>query len=102
MSDLTKKMKKKPGGFGFHDPAFIGCVQWALGRDDFRKQFRKDTGFDIDSLVRASPIEQMIDKAAGRTEEILAAFCDWVVVNIWGEEEKDDASPATSKDGETT
>jgi hypothetical protein len=93
-------MKKKPGGFGFHDPAFIGCVRWALGRDDFRAQFKKDTGFDIDSLVRASPIEKMIDTAAGRTEEILATFCDWVVVNIWGEEKSDAAAQSPQQEGD--
>lgn len=70
--------------------AFIGCVKWALGTDEIRKSFEKETGLTFSFFNNRSPLEAKIDRACGREKEIFAAFADWVTVNIWGREEPGD------------
>jgi hypothetical protein len=69
----------------FQVGAFVSFVQFALGKPEFREAFTKETGVTLDSVALANPIEQLIDKATGRTKEVLGAFLDWVVIRLWGE-----------------
>ena len=76
---------RKPYGLPLMMPAWLGCISWAITQDDCLEQFQRDTGLDIRSL-RCSPIEAMIDEATGRRRAMFVAWCDWVTVNLWGEE----------------
>ena len=84
LPELPKGMKQVPYGFPFMMPAFLGCAGFAIGKDEIRSQFEKDTGFKFESLSRRSPIEKMVDKATGRESEMFLAFLDWVALNMWG------------------
>jgi hypothetical protein len=77
-------MKEKPYGLpGMFEP-WMGCVMWAIGKEEFREQFLKGTGHDLSKMANTSPINTMIDGATGYTEVVMAAWCDWVTVNLWG------------------
>lgn len=65
--------------------AWAGCVAWAMGQPEFRKQFKEDTGQDLDSLAAAQGIDRMIDEASGRTKSVMFAWCEWVTSNLWGD-----------------
>lgn len=67
-------------------PAWVGLIQYALSIDYHRAAFQRETGHSLDALVAGGPLAAMIDKATGRTDTIMAAWCDWVTVNLWGEE----------------
>lgn len=64
--------------------AWLGCVRTTLAEPEARKQFQRETGHNIEALVTDSPIEQMIDMASGHQRKVIAAFCDWVTLRIWG------------------
>ena len=84
-----KGMTKEPYGLPMMLDAWLGCLHWAIGKDEIRAQFKSDTGKNLESLVGATAFEKMIDKATGYDRELFAAFADWVTINFWG----DDADP---------
>ena len=79
-------MKEEPYGLPLMMDAWRGCVHWAIGRQEFRDSFKKDTGNDLEMLVGRSAIEKMIDESCGLDKEMMAQFCDWVTINLWGKE----------------
>lgn len=76
-------MTKTPYGWPLMADAFKGCVSFALNQPEIVQRFIDETGFK----PARTPLEKMIDEAAGRPAAVFAQFCDWVAVNIWGEEE---------------
>lgn len=92
MNPPIKGMTKMPDdcegaepGFGW--PGFLGCLYWAATVPEMRAQFTKDTGLRIEDMIKPrAPIEQMIDQSTGYEAKVIAAFADWVCVNVWGEE----------------
>lgn len=75
--------------------AWCALVQHAIGVEDHRKAFEADTGMALGALVNRSPITAMIDQATGHQEKVMAAWCDWVTRNMWGEEDKLNAATQT-------
>ncbi len=66
--------------------AFVGCLYWAAGEKDAKERFKAETGYDLDRVLLGKGITAMVDKATGYDRTVVAAFGDWVVVNVWGEE----------------
>jgi hypothetical protein len=67
--------------------AFADLCSWAIVQPGFQAQFKEQTGHDLAALATASPIENMIDESSGRTKVMMAAWVEWVRVNLWGVEE---------------
>ena len=63
-------------------PAWLGCLQWAIGEPGIIAAFEKDTGLHY-SAPRC-PIDAMIDEATGLPEKIVTAFIPWFNENVWG------------------
>ncbi|PYE88772.1 hypothetical protein [Phyllobacterium leguminum] len=63
-------------------PAFMGCVQWALGTDEIIKRYRDETGDKFE--FGKSGIEQMVDQATGADFAFFQRFSDWVEREIFG------------------
>lgn len=92
-------MTKKPYGLPLMLEAWRGCVAFAAGNEDLRLRFCDECSDEVKAImakgVARSPIEKMIDSACGfdrdshRGSKVFAEFCDWVTVNLWGEEDKD-------------
>ena len=80
-------MSKVPYGWNYMPEAFIGFVNFSIGKQEFIDAFKLDTGHDLMSLVGGSPIDQMIDKQLGRVDAVMVEFMDWIVENYWGEDE---------------
>ncbi len=57
---------------------------------DIYEQYQKETG-KVAMLNAKTPIEAMIDKAAGVNAKMMGDYIDWLVVNYWGEEKPDEA-----------
>lgn len=74
--------------------AFLGLVSFAITQNAFIDAFLKERP-DFKSILRRSPFERMVDKATGFEEdkksEMMAAFADYVNVNLWGDGESDDS-----------
>lgn len=82
-------MKKIPMGMRYFGGAdFLACALNVAGFHEACERFKKETGHDLNSLVKRTPLDRMIDSATGRDRAIFCAFLDWVVVNIWCEEGK--------------
>lgn len=81
---VVSKLTKKPLGLPLMYDAWAGCLHWAIGNDDIRRRFQKDTGIDLNVLAGRSRMEILVDEATGRDSEIIAKFCDWVTENVWG------------------
>lgn len=66
-------------------PAFIGCVHWALGKDEIVDAFRKKSG-NTWQLGR-TPIDRMIDRSTGVERDFMQQFSDYVADEIFGRPE---------------
>lgn len=75
-----------PEGLPLMASAWIGLVRWAAGEEGLRQEFMRNTGLKIESLLKRSPIDRMIDESTGYARMVVAAWCDWVTVNLWGQE----------------
>lgn len=101
MSETTQNLKAPLPGMTV-TPEFYGTQEWEIllggfwcslcnhliGQPEARKAFKEDTGLNIEGLIPRSPIDALIDGATGHRETVLAAWCDWVTRNHWGEAEK--------------
>ncbi len=63
--------------------AFVGFVRMNLGLPEARDAFKKETGNDLDALVSGSKLDQMVDEATGRPQQMIAQFADWIATNHW-------------------
>ena len=63
-------------------PAWISCLSWALGEEEIRKAFEKDTGLKY-SPARCM-LDLMIDDATGWRENYVSQFVAWFNKNVWG------------------
>lgn len=79
-------MTTRPLGLPLMYDAWMGLVLWAAEQEGARAQFKADTGHDLDALLNAHPLEQMIDKATGHGRTVCIAWLDWVTRTQWGEE----------------
>lgn len=82
-------MTKRPYGLPLMLEAWQGCVSFAAHEPEIIARFVEETGWK----APGSPIERMIDEATGRPAAVFAQFCDWVTVNVWGEEGSDMPEP---------
>jgi pyruvate-formate lyase-activating enzyme len=83
-------MTKTPSGLDMIGGAdFVACVVATAGEPKIVARFTEETGVRLDRAFFRSPIEVMVDNAVGHDPRIeaLAKFADWVVVNLWGEED---------------
>lgn len=65
-------------------PAWLGCLHWAIGEPEIVAAFRAETGHQ---WRPAGGLAGMIDAATGADRAFLEAFARWMTVNIWGEED---------------
>lgn len=79
-------MAVRPWGEDFMADAFLALVEYNF-KSDSMEIFKKESGFDLDSIGKARGIEAMIDEATGHRATAFAAFADWVATNQWGVEE---------------
>ncbi len=63
-------------------PAWISCMQWAIGVPEILESFRVDTGMRW--TPGRSPIERMINDSTEMSWHFVKAFVEWANVNIWG------------------
>lgn len=99
---VLPKMQTVPKYFGTKQwnlvlgGAWVALCNYSIGQEEHRKAFEKETGHSLLALVGRDPISAMIDKATGREETVLAAWCDWVTRNLWGEAEQADSDPESN------
>lgn len=74
-------------------PAWLGCVQWAIGSTEVIAQFRAETGETW--TPGRSGIEHMIDRATGADWMFIERFVRWVNAEIWGDVNALDEPDAT-------
>lgn len=67
--------------------AWVSLCNYAIGVEEHRKAFAEETGLDLMALVNRDPFAALIDRSTGREAEIMAAWCDWVTRNLWGEDD---------------
>ena len=66
--------------------AWLGLIIYAASNADMRLKFHNDTGYDLNSVLKAVGLTKMIDEATGYTKDVMIKWCDWVTENLWGEE----------------
>ena len=81
-----KGMKNTPFGEDFMVGAWIGLTQFLYTKKEYREAFKKETGFDIKSVIDARGIDAMIDQSTGYQKEVMTAWADWITLNFWGTE----------------
>ncbi len=64
-------------------PAWVSCLSFSIRDEAIFAQFRADTGEQWQ--LGRTPLDRMIDKAAGRDRAALLAFIRWFNKNVWGE-----------------
>lgn len=64
-------------------PAWVGCMQWAIGKPEIRAAFEAETGHHYSPPQ--SPIDRMIDQATSHGSAYVKAFVLWANENVWGE-----------------
>jgi len=64
------------------DPFFHTCLAACLQDRDFIEGFDRLTGSCL-ALHKLQPIEQMVDRATGRTEESVQRFVDFVYQTVY-------------------
>lgn len=87
MSPPIEKMELRPFGEDYMFPAWMACVVSIAQNPGAVKQFKEETGHDLESVMKARGMAALIDNATGHAETVLAAWCDWVTLNVWGVEE---------------
>lgn len=80
-----KGMTLEPDGMPLMLSAYLGLVQWLIGQEWAREQFKQDTGHDLMRVLGARGIESMVDKATGHDVAVVGAWADWVTRTQWGE-----------------
>ena len=78
-------MQTQPYGLPLMTGAWLGLVQYLAGQPDARAAFTAATGHDLSSLGSRG-FDRMIDEATGRDVALVAAWCDFVTREVWGEE----------------
>lgn len=82
MSDRHEWLKPPADTPEIMMPAWLGALDWALGKDDIVEAFRADTGNRW--RPGRAPIERMIDRATRSDERFLKEFVGWFNANVWG------------------
>lgn len=81
----------------FHFGAWASFLQFALERDDFRKEFEEETG-EVFIMPSPNAMDAAIDAACGidlARQRYLHRFAKWVTPKYFGTE--DDLSPSICK-----
>jgi hypothetical protein len=65
--------------------AWLDCLVWAVGHTDLMTAFRQETGCTW--TPGRTPLERMIDEAAGAKVAFLEAFLPWFNRTVWGEQD---------------
>jgi hypothetical protein len=66
----------------FMAPAWLGCIQWAIGKPEIVATFRNETGNNWNP--GRTGLDRMIDQATGADRAFIEAFIKWANVNVWG------------------
>ncbi len=65
--------------------AFMSCAVATCQQPGAVESFMEETGIALDFLTKPrSAVEAMIDESCGRDGQAMAAWCDWVAMNVWG------------------
>lgn len=81
-------MRALPLGMPCMAGAWLGCLLFCSKDPEALAKFKADTGFDLEGLTKATPLEHAIDVATGHERAVVVAFADWVTKNVWGEVER--------------
>jgi hypothetical protein len=63
-------------------PAWLGCINFAIGQPEIVAAFRRETGINWEP--GKTGLDRMIDDAVGADWRFIEAFVYWVNVNVWG------------------
>ncbi len=77
-------MTVMPCGMPLLAEAFVACGIAAVQMQGTVEAFQKESGLDLASFLKRSPIDRMIDQATGAGASVAAKWFDWVAVNVWG------------------
>lgn len=61
---------------------WASCLMWSVTEPAIMESFRAETG--VAWTPGRTPIEQMIDKAAGADVGFLRQYVEWFNANVWG------------------
>ena len=87
-------MKVVPEYFGteaweiLHGGMWATLCEFMLEKPGAIDAFERETGLKMRSLVPRSPMDALVDQASGYRDTVMAAWCDWVTKNCWGEKGK--------------
>ena len=82
--DLPDGMTVTPMGYPLMAEAFFGCASFAISEPRMVAAFEKETGYSLKSLANRTGLKAMIDQSTGYELKIVAAWFDWVAINIFG------------------
>jgi hypothetical protein len=71
---------------------WLGALSFALGRPEIVAAFREDTGNRW--TPGRTPLDRIIDDAAGAGEGFMRAFLPWFNENVWGDENAEEQAEA--------
>ena len=63
-------------------PAWLGCIDFAIGQPEIVAAFRRDTGNNWSP--GKTGIDRMIDEATGADRRFIREFIRWANVHVWG------------------
>ena len=70
----------------FWHGAYLDTMMFAVSQPGTLAAFKRDTGHDLDSVIKSRGINAMIDEATGYQRKVIVAWFDWFTMNVWGEE----------------
>jgi hypothetical protein len=92
-----KRPKLMPAGTpDYMAGAWASCLSWAIGKDEMRADFEKETGRHW-SPPR-SGLDRAIDEATGADRAYIEAFITWFNEHVWGNEPIEDVRDRPSPD----
>lgn len=91
-------MKSTPYGWPAMAGAYMGLLFFLVSKPEVRAAFKEETGHDLDRVLLGRGIEAMVDKATGYSNDVVAAFADWVTEFYWGDGTEPDDESTTFKE----
>jgi hypothetical protein len=83
INQIKKSMKETPAvrfpfPAAFADPAFVKCVEEGISEPEFVTNYDRLYKRNLSRVIKASPIEQMVDKATGFQQAEFRMFSEFV------------------------
>jgi hypothetical protein len=76
MLEVISGAVRLPMPHAYIDPAFMRCLHEAIATPELMRSFDRLYGATLTS--RSSPIERMVDKATGKSDDDMRAFIEFV------------------------